>query len=274
MNGPLSLFCSMATLYLIGALSYFGYVATEKGPFLILGRGFWVTGFLLHSLFLTISVVRGGRLPTGDLFEASMFFAWAVVLAAYLSVFRYRIRILGVFVLPLVFFLILVASFHVHEKFFWNGSHASVYLGLHTSLLFLGYAAFALAFLAAVMYGVLERQIKWKKIGRFYRWLPSLELLEEANERFAAVGTPLYTLGILFGLLWSHAALGYFVGKDPKVTLALLTWILYGSLFVGRTLGWIQRRKGMALSVIYFLWVVVTFVGVQHPTIVTVLRVQ
>ena len=274
MSGPLSLFCSMATLYLVGALAYFGYVATEKGPFLILGRGFWVTGFLLHSLFLMISVMRGGRLPTGDLFEASMFFAWAVVLAADLSIFRYRIRVLGVFVLPLVFFLILVASFHVHQKFLWPGSRASFYLGLHTTLLFLGYAAFALACLTAVMYLVLERQIKWKKIGRFYRWLPSLELLEEANERFVALGTPLYTLGILFGLFWSRVALGYFVGKDPKVILALLRWALYGSLFVGRHLGWLQRRRGMSLSIVYFFWIIVTFVGVQHPMIATVLRAQ
>ena len=272
MNGPLALFCSMATLYLVGGLAYFGYLATEKGPLLTLGKGFWITGFLLHSLFLTFSIVKVGRLPTGDPFEASTFFAWTLVLASYLAALRYRIRVLGAFVLPVVFFLILVASFHVHQKFFWGGSGTTLYFGLHTVLLFLSYAAFALAFITAFMYLVLERQIKGKRIGRFYRWLPSLELLERANERFVALGALLYTLGILFGLLWSHAALGYWIGKDPKIILAFLTWFLYGFLFLGRSFGWLPRRKGMALSIIYFFWVIVTFIGVQHPTIVTMLR--
>jgi len=274
MNGPLSLFCSMATLYLVGGLSYFGYLATEKGPFLTLGKGFWITGFILHSLFLTISVFRAGNFPTGDTFEASTFFAWSVVLASYLSTFRYRIRILGAFVLPLVFFLILFASFHVHQKVFWTGSQSQLYLGLHTALLFLSYAAFALAFITGVMYLVLERQIKWKRIGRFFRRLPSLELLEEANSRFVSLGALLYSFGVLFGLFWSKTALGYFVGKDPKVILALITWALYGALFLGRRLDQIHGRKTMALSILYFFWIIVTFVGVEHPTMLRVLNLK
>ena len=274
MNAPLGLFCSMASLYLIGTVAYFGYLATERGPFLTLGKGFWITGFLLHSLFLTLSIFKGGRLPMGNPFEGASFFAWAIVLASYLSAFRYRIRVLGAFVLPIVFFLILVASFHVHEKFFWAGSSSHVYFGLHTALLFLGYAAFALAFITGFMYLALERQIKGKRIGRFYRWLPSLELLEDANGRFVALGAVLYTLGILFGLFWSREALGYFVGKDPKVILAFLTLALYGSLFWGRRFGWLPQKKRMVLSVLYFFWILVTFVGVQHPTIVTFLSAQ
>ena len=272
MIGPLTLFCGMATLYLVGGLSYVGYLATEKGPFLTLGKGFWITGFILHSLFLTVSLLKAGRLPMGDAFEASTFFAWSVVFASYLSALRYRIRILGAFVLPLVFFLILVASFHAHEKVFWEGSQPQVYFGLHTTFLFLSYAAFALAFITGVMYLVLERQIKWKKIGRFYRRLPSLELLEEANNRFVSFGAFLYSFGILFGLFWSKTALGYFVGKDPKVFLALVTWVLYGALFLGRRLDQIHGRKAMALSIVCFLWIIVSFVGVQHPTILKVLR--
>lgn len=261
----------MSTLYLVGGLAYFGYLATEKGLLLTLGKGFWVSGFFLHSLFLTFSILKAGRLPTGDPFEASTFFAWAIVLASYLSTLRYRVQVLGAFILPIVFFLILVASFHVHQKFLWEGSSATLYFGLHTVLLFSSYAALTLAFVTAFMYLALERQIKEKRIGRFYRWLPSLELLEEANERFVLLGTLLYTLGILFGFLWSRAALGRVIGKDPKVALSLLTWFLYGFLFLGQNFRWMGRKTAMSLSILYFFWIIATFVGVQHPTILTLL---
>lgn len=270
MTGPLSLFCSMATFYLAGALAYCGYVATERGVLLILGKGLWMSGFSLHSLFLMVSLLQRGRLPTVGVFEASLFFAWAVAVTAYLSAWYYRIRTLGAFVLPLVFFLIVLASLHVHQRIFTPASFSRMYFGLHTLFIFWGYAGFALAGVTALMYLVLERQIKQKQTGRFYRRLPSLELLEEANRRFVMLGLLLYSLGIVFGLLWSRVALGYWVGKDLKVFFAFVTWLLYGSLFWRRQLGHSYGRGVMILSVFYFFWVIGTFIGIQHPTMFTV----
>lgn len=265
MTAPLSLFCGMASLYLVGSIAFFGYLATEKGPLLTLGKGFWVFGFFLHSLFLLISLYNGRHLPAGGPFEAALFFAWCIVLASYLALFRYRIRVLGAFVLPIVFFLILVASFHSGKAFFRIGSASRLYFGLHTTFLFLGYASFALVFVTALMYLVLEREIKAKKIGRPYRWLPPLGLLEEANGRFMGAGTILYALGILFGLFWLREIHGFFFGKDPKMILAFLTLALYGLLYWGNYSGWIDRKKGMVLSVLYFFWIIATFVSIGHP---------
>ena len=265
MIAPLSLFCSMATLYLLGGLVYFGYLATERGPLLTLGKGIWAAGFLCHSLFLGFSIFREGRFPTAGIFEAATFFAWAVVLASYLSTFRYRIQVMGAFTLPLVFFLILVASVNVHERVFWNSSFSPFYFGLHTIFLFLSYAAFALAFITGLMYLVLERQIKQKTTGRFYRRLPSLEMLEEVNDRFLGLGIFLYSLGIVFGLLWSRSTVGFLMRRDPKVILSFFTWMLYVSLFTGRHFAGLRGRRVMILSVLLFGWVVASFIGVHHP---------
>ncbi|MBI4436191.1 MAG: cytochrome c biogenesis protein CcsA [Candidatus Omnitrophica bacterium] len=265
MTAPLSLFCSMATLYLLGGVVYLLYLATEKSPLLTLGKGIWVIGFICHSLFLGFFLFKEGRLPTAGIFEATTFFAWAVVWASYLSTFRYRIQVLGAFVLPLVFFLILVASLNVHQKVFWNGSFSTFYFGLHTALLFVSYAAFALTFITGFMYLVLERQIKQKTTGRFYRGLPSLDVLEEANGRFLTLGVFLYSLGILFGLLWTRATVGFSIGYDPKVIVSFLTWALYVSLLMSRWFAWVRGRKVMLFSILLFGWVILTFIGVQHP---------
>lgn len=257
----------MATLYLASGLVYCGYLATERGLFLTLGKSFWGAAFLVHSLFLFSAVIKIGRLPIAGTFETGIFFAWAIVLVSYFSAVQYRIRILGIFVFPLVFFLILVSSFTVHQNVSWARSFPPLYFGLHTVFLFLGYASFALAFATAVMFLVLERQIKWKKIGLFFRRLPSLELLEEANDRFLGEGTLLYTLGIFFGLLWSRKALGFFVGKDPKEIFAFGTWAFCALLFWARHSGRLRGKKGMILSVLFFGWVLVTFLGISHPVV-------
>ncbi len=271
MSGFQPIFCSMATLYLAGGLAYGGYLATDRVVLLRLGKGLWVIGFLFHSLFLVLSLFQSGRLPTAGLFEAFVFFAWAVVLAAYLSAFRYRIQILGAFILPLVFFLILVASVSLKQGVWETGAFSSIYFSLHTVFLFLGYAAFSLSFVAGMMYLILERQIKQKRLGRLYRYLPSLELLESANGSFLIVGFILYTFGIGFGLLWSRDALGTFFRGDPKVLLALFAWILYGSLFLGQRIGRLYGRRVMQLSVVYFLLVIASFALVQHQNVLTVL---
>lgn len=266
MGEPQAVFCSMATLYLVGGLAYLGYLVTERGLLLTLGKGSWIVGFFLHSLFLLFSLFQAGRFPALDPFEASLFFAWVIVLTASLSTLRYHLRILGVFILPIVFLLILLASFRMHQRVFEVGSFSGFYFGLHTVILFFSYAAFSLAFVTGLMYLVLERQIKWKKLGRFYRSLPSLELLEGANRRFVTLGVVGYSFGILFGLFWSRSSLGYWIGPDPKILLSFLTWILYGLLLVGRSFHRIQGRKAILLSVLFFFWVIATFVGVQHPT--------
>lgn len=260
----------MATLYLAGTLAYFGYLVSERGLLLHVGKGVWMTGFLAHSLFLGFSVFQTGRLPTAGLFEASLFFAWAVVLASYLSTLRYRLHLLGAFVLPLVFFLVVVAGLRRGERFFGFGGFSAVYFGCHTVLLFFSYAAFALAFVTALMYLILECQIKQKTIGRFYRWLPSLELLEKANRRFVALGVIGFSAGIVFGFLWARTALDHWFGPDPKIALSIVTWILSGGLFLGQHLEWIRGRRAMLFSCCFFVWVLATFLGVRHPTMFSV----
>jgi len=264
MGGLIGFFCSAASLYLAGSIGYLAYLFWEKGGLLRSARLLLGGAFLFHTLFLGGLTVVKGQLPMTSPFEAAGFFAWAIVAATFLSSVRYRIGILGAFSLPLVFLLVLSASALpkgalLQESFLRDG-----YFTLHTLFSFLGYAAFAMTSLTALMYLLLERQLKTKQVGRFFRRLPSLELLERLHGQSLGLGVFLFLVGIGFGLIWSQKVFGWILNRDLKALLAFATWGLYLALFAARSAGGLRGRRGMVASILLFGWVLILFFGIRH----------
>jgi ABC-type uncharacterized transport system permease subunit len=109
----------------------------------------------------------------------------------------------------------------------------STLFSVHVSSAVLGYSAFAVAAIYGVMYLLQYRVIRNKTFGLVFRRLPSLDILDRMNYYAAGVGLGLLTVAILAGLLWSSRLYGS-VQFDPKVMVAVITWIVYGSALLGR----------------------------------------
>lgn len=90
------------------------------------------------------------------------------------------------------------------------------------------------------------------------------EDLDEISYRAIAIGFPLFTLGALvFAMIWAQIAWSRFWGWDPKEVWALITWLYYSAyLHLRLSRGW-QGTKSSWLSVIGFLVVMFTLVGVN-----------
>ena len=71
------------------------------------------------------------------------------------------------------------------------------WLPLHVTLALLGNAVFALAFAVSVVYLLLRRQLKRKRMTGLSRAVPALETLDRLNKIFLVWGFPFMTLGIL-----------------------------------------------------------------------------
>ena len=268
MGDVIGFFCSAATLYLLGSMGYLSYLFWEKERVLRLSKILLVSAFFFHTLFLRSLILKRGRLPTDSLFEATGFFAWAIAAATFLLGLRSRLGILGAFSLPLVFLLVLMASALSRGPFIEAPFLRNSYFVLHALFSFLGYAAFAITFLTALMYLALERQLKARRAGRFFRRLPSLSVLERLHETALACGILLLLLGLLFGFIWSQKLFGGLAGKDPKVLLAFATWLFYLLLWGVRTVGQRRGRRPMFASIALFGWVLVFFFGVRHSFLV------
>jgi ABC-type transport system involved in cytochrome c biogenesis permease subunit len=108
---------------------------------------------------------------------------------------------------------------------------------LHVLFVLSSLACMALACGAAVIFLAQERSIKGKEPLRAIRPdLPALSRLDAINSWCAIVGFPLYTAGILLGLISARLAWGSMLSGDPKELISLLVWGLYAF--------WLHQRMG------------------------------
>ncbi|MBI4483960.1 MAG: cytochrome c biogenesis protein CcsA [Acidobacteria bacterium] len=251
-------------LYVLGLLhSLLGFYA--KRPLLYkIASGTVGTGFLVHTLALVLLWAQEGHFPLTRFQEALSFFAWAVTLGFFLSYLKYRINVLGAFILPLVSSLMLSTCLLWEERLELPEGVRGTWVAIHTILILLAYAAFFLTFVSALMYLLQERELKTKRPSIFYFRLPSLQQCEDLLYRSLMTGFPLMTLGLLMGTLWSERILGRFWSWDPKEIAAAATWLIYLVLIQYRfTQGWRGRRVAYG-SILGFISVLFTFLGSSY----------
>ncbi|TAK02869.1 MAG: hypothetical protein EPO39_12890, partial [Candidatus Manganitrophaceae bacterium] len=223
----------------------------------------WITGagFIFHTIALVTRIREAGYIPFTNLHEAISFFSWAIVLAFFLVEFRYGVDVLGSFILPLAFLSLVSAAALPNEIRTLDPTLKTIWFGIHTTLSLLGIVAFAIAFIAGIMYLLQESFLKSKQFNSLYYKLPSLDLLDEWNKKAILLGFPLLTLGIISGALWAQYSLGSFwIENNSKQALSLGTWLFYLIVLHGRiTIGW-RAKKAAHLAIIGFVGVVFIFV--------------
>lgn len=219
-------------------------------------------GLVLHASSLIVRAIHLDRLPVIDVQSALSFFAFLVTLAFFLAYLRYRIKVLGLFMLPLVFVLTLFSAIKPGPSF-KSIAFRSGWLMVHISCIMIGYVGFFLTFVAAVMYLIQERQLKSKNPRASYYRLPSLEVCDQLYFRSLMFGLPFLTLGILTGFVWAARMWHGPWELDPKILAALITWLIYLFLFSARLSGSWPGRLSAYVAIFGFAAIMVTFVGIS-----------
>lgn len=216
--------------------------------------------FSFHTAFLVFRGFEKDFFPLTGLREGLAFFAWVVSLCFLIAYSRYRIKVLGIFFLPLVAALMLSTVFIQASPI--PDILRSSWVYLHTSLMFLAYGMFFGTFIAGLFYLLQERELKSNKPRTFYDQLPSLRALDDLFLKFLIAGFTFMSFGLIVGVIWAEQQWvnGWF--KDPKVIAAMATWGIYlALLYVRLTLGWRGRRVAL-LGMLGFCSVLFTFLGV------------
>lgn len=220
-------------------------------------------GFIFHTSNIIARYVLSGHVPIANLHEASSFFSWCIVLLFFFLEYRYRLGLLGSFIMPVVFVLMLSSSMLPRKIEPLSPVLQSYWLGIHTVLAFTGDAAFAMAFGIGIMYLVQEHYVKSKHLGGLFQRLPSLQILDEINYRLITLGFPLLTLAIITGALWAESAWGSYWRWDPKEVWSLITWFIYAVVLHVRLIAGWKGKRAAILSVLGFCVVLFTFFGVN-----------
>jgi cytochrome c-type biogenesis protein CcsB len=123
--------------------------------------------------------------------------------------------------------------------------------------------AYSFAMLACLWVFSLMLAIVNKSHQSFLGRLPKAKVLDQMAYRATMVAFPIMTLIIVTGAVWANSAWGRYWGWDPKETASLITWIIYLLYLHTRfTKGWAGRRSA-AISIIGFISVVFTYLGVN-----------
>lgn len=257
-------FFKIATfLYLLGTLAYLSYILFLKGTLSKSAGIMTFLGFLSHTLALLTRYIEAGYTPVTNLYESLSFFAWMIIAILLIANLKYPIKVLGAFLTPIAFILMISASALPKEIFPLAPVLKSFWHPFHVIFAFLGNAIFTLTFCCGVMYLIQEHQLKSKKMGPIIKRLPPLNLLDDLSYQSLKFGFPLLTLGIITGAVWAEYAWGRYWNWDPKETWSLITWLLYAALLHQRlTVGW-RGRKASIMAIIGFLAVLFTFLGVN-----------
>ena len=240
---------------LLGVVDLFrGSKATSKWMI-----GFAVSGFVFHTSSIIVRFISSGYMPLISPHEAASFFSWSIVLLFCTVEYKYRIGLLGSFIMPVVLILMLSSSILPRDIIPLRPVFQSYWHGIHTVLAFAGGAVFAMACGVGIMYLLQEHFLKSRRLGELFHKLPNLQILDEANYRLVTIGFPLFTLAILAGVLWAESARGSYLRGSPKEVFALVTWLIFAIVLHMRlTAGW-RGKRAAVLSIAGFIGVLFAF---------------
>lgn len=110
---------------------------------------------------------------------------------------------------------------------------------LHGGLVLLSYAALTVAGVYGLLYLILYRLMKKRRVGFLFSRLPSLDRLEKKAAVANVVGLVTLTLGLGVGVIGFSYLRGGIPYTDAKFVIALLLWLLFAfESIVRRFYGW------------------------------------
>jgi ABC-type uncharacterized transport system permease subunit len=218
-------------------------------------------GLFAHTIYLAVQRPSLAS-QTGSLLLLSWILA---VFYVYGSVHHRQIA-WGVFVLPLVVGLVVLAGVYPLEQgdvpWYWplGQLHGERFWGiLHGALLILAAVGGCVGFVASVMYLVQSRRLRLKTAPSPGPRMWSLERIELMNRRAIVLAFPLLTAGVVVGIALLVQRADQLDGwTDPRVLGALLLWAVFALLLYLRYGVHVRGRQLAWLTIVAFVLLVFT----------------
>jgi ABC-type transport system involved in cytochrome c biogenesis permease subunit len=261
------------TIYLLALIAYAIHFARRAPAAGRAATTLLVAGALAHTFVIGMQTMEAGHVPFAGTTQAISTFVWMLALAYLYVEVTTEERSLGVFILTIIVTLQILPAFSapatepkspvLEHPLFWT--HVAAMLG--------AYASFGLAAVIGVTYVLQFKEIKTKHLVFFFQRLPSLQALDVMNSRTVLIGWILMTVGLAAGALWVTQALAMAPSdarvqamslRDPKISIALMTWGVYTfQLVARRVIGW-RGRPAAYLAAAGFAIVLLNFVLVSY----------
>jgi ABC-type transport system involved in cytochrome c biogenesis permease subunit len=219
-------------------------------------------GLLAQTLFLA-----GQHVSLDSTAGALLFTAWVLAVFYLIGSIHHRRVAWGVFVLPVVLVLALLARLMAASPSGWASAGAAPAADprelriLHIVFFLLAAVGVSIGFIASVMYLVQAQRLKAKAVpGRGLRLL-SLERLETMNRRALAWAFPLLTVGLFLGIAQMFQEGTRLQGlADPRVISTCILWAVFAIVLYLRYGFHLRGRRVALLTILAFGLLLVTLI--------------
>jgi cytochrome c-type biogenesis protein CcsB len=215
-------------------------------------------GGVALTVYMGVRWAQAGRAPFSNMFESIVLFGWTIPWVSLLL--RWRLQsppaLTAATALLAVLLLVYASAFLSSEIRPLMPALRSNWLTFHVLTCLISYGAFAVAFLAAVLFLVVSRPASKMDAG-------DRELFATIMCRTVSFGFLFIVLGIATGAVWANVAWGTYWSWDPKETWSLITALIYAMFLHCRYMrGWQERRLAW-VAILGFISVLVTYLGVN-----------
>ncbi|MCF7707709.1 MAG: cytochrome c biogenesis protein [Verrucomicrobia bacterium] len=229
------------------------------------------SGFVFHTLAMLSRGMSFARCPTQNLYEATLFIAWSMVIVYLFVGIWPRLRFLGAFASPVLFAMGIFALMPGLDNQAGPIQPNRALTSLHAALVLLACGTFGLSFVTATMYLTQEHDLKADKLRALLSMLPSMERMESLIGRLIAAGFILLTAGIAVGIANLKFTQDTFIKYDSMVLWALIIWTVYLLVILLRGLHARRGRSFALAAMASFAFLFLTFWGffllssIHHP---------
>ena len=266
-----SLFFNITTIaYFAAMVLFIVYIVSRVQAIGLTATGVVWAGFVANTIAIGLRWREAYALgfqqaPLSNLYESVVFFAWSIALCYLLMDLKYKQRAVGAFVIPFAFIFMIWGQLGLNAEIQpLVPALQSNWLTYHVITCFLGYAAFAVACGASIMYLLMIGREERKGNNQGLMGIfPSAKVLDDINYKAIMFGFPMLSLGIITGAAWANYAWGTYWSWDPKETWSLIIWFIYAAFLHARfTRGWVGRKAAW-LSIIGFAATIFCYLGVN-----------
>lgn len=222
-----------------------------------------------ERLLLAIALLAHGAALQQELFpDGKMRFGFSVAISlmVWLAVLFYWIETLYTRLDGLQTLAMPAAAAGAILPLFWPGQHEIANAGTlafraHFVVAMLAYSLFTLAALHALLMALAERQLHSARLTRAFSSLPPLLTMEALLFRLIGIAFVLLTLTLASGMAFSETLFGKAFRFDHKTVFAVVSWLLFGALLVGRRAwGW-RGRVALRWTLAGFAALMFAYVG-------------
>jgi len=134
---------------------------------------------------------------------------------------------------------------------------------LHVSLAFVAYQALAVAAAAGLLYLIQHHELKEKRFGRLFTFIPPLATLERVARWAVVLGFASLTLALLVGWAWTIQNRGSLEFRDAKVLWAVHSWFIFLLVLGVRAGRWRNEYRSALAAVLGFTVIVLSYLALR-----------